>query len=264
MICTISNIRASVENTEILRGVSLTLRSGEVHAVMGPNGGGKSTLAAVLLGSPIYTVSGSIVLGKTEISGLSPEERAKAGFFLAFQSPVAIPGVTVMNVLRAAYQSRHSGIDHSKRIQNPILAKRAMVGKMPISEFTAMVTTYASTLHLDQGLLRRGIHDGFSGGERKKIEMLEALVLEPTVAVFDEIDTGLDVDALKVVAGGIETLRKKGTICVIITHYQRILRYVKPDRVHVLVSGTVVKSGPSSLAKTIEKNGYQAFQTNAE
>lgn len=268
---TISGVAASIEGKEILRGVSMRVRSGEVHAVMGPNGGGKSTLAYVLMGHPSYEVirnkqiKNGISIDKKLISDLPTEERAKAGLFLALQSPIAVPGVTVTNLLRTAYREIY-GTKESKAsgIKNPVLAKRWQAGNMDIIAFTKMLKGYAKELHIDEAFLSRGIHDGFSGGEKKKIEMLQALVLSPKFAVFDEIDTGLDVDALKVVAHGIELLAKNGTGVIIITHYQRLLKYVKPDVVHILVKGKIVKTGTASLAKEIEDNGYERYLKRGE
>lgn len=256
----ISRLRASIEDKEILHGVSLIIQSGEVHAVMGPNGSGKSTLASVLLGHPSYKASGKIMLDQKNIVDLPTEARAKAGLFLAFQSPITISGVTVMNLLRTAYQERFGKKEQVTSIQNPILARRMQVGGLAIGDFVSLVSEKAKKLNLDESLLRRGIHDGFSGGEKKKIEMLQALILEPKFAVFDEIDTGLDVDALKAVSTGIALLRKQGVGIIIVTHYQRILKYVKPDFVHVLVHGKIVKTGRASLAITIEEKGYGQYR----
>lgn len=259
----INHLVASIGSREILHGITLGVAPGEVHAIMGPNGSGKSTLASVLLGHPAYTVKlqeSSIKIQGKNILLLPPEKRAQAGLFLAFQSPIAIAGVTVFNLLRTAYQVRFHGKKSSvQKIQNPILARRASVGGMTIGEFTAMVSTYSKKINLDESLLRRPIHDGFSGGEKKKIEMLQALVLKPKFAIFDEIDTGLDVDALRAVSNGIEMLRNEGVGIIIITHYQRILKYVQPDYVHVLVSGKIVKTGTSTLAHQIEEFGYKAY-----
>lgn len=261
----IRNLHASIEKKIILRGVTLTVRAGEVHAVMGPNGGGKSTLAYALMGHPAYLVDHqktTITIDKKNISTIPTEERAKAGLFLALQSPIAIPGVTVMNLLRTAYQELHaSNVKVSDATQNPLLARRwhAPAGGMSILEFTKVLKDYANDLHIDEAFLSRGIHDGFSGGEKKKMEMLQALVLAPSFAIFDEIDTGLDVDALKTVAHGIATLAKNGTGVIIITHYQRILKYVKPDVVHILVNGKIVKTGKANLAKQIEDKGYERY-----
>ncbi len=256
MLLTISNLHASIANNPILRGVSLKVRSGEVHAVMGPNGSGKSTLAYALFAHPAYQARGKIFLDKKNISRLNTEERAKSGLFLALQSPIAVPGVTVSNLLRTAYEEVYGGT--KKQTQNPVF-NRKNIGSMTIGEFMSMVKRYAKELHIDESFLSRGIHDGFSGGEKKKIEMLQALTLSPKFAIFDEIDTGLDVDALKVVAMGVELLSKKGTGIIIITHYQRILKYVKPDVVHILVNGKIVKTGKADLAKKIEHHGYAKF-----
>lgn len=260
MILKINNLHASVEGKEILHGVSLTVKAGEVHAVMGPNGSGKSTLASVLLGHPAYTAKGRVLLGDKSMLKLPTEERAKAGLYLAFQSPVAISGVTVMNLLRSAYEARFEKKKMSSAVQNPVLARRMNVGSMSIGEFGDLVKSFAVRLDLKEELLRRSIHEGFSGGEKKKIEMLQALVLPTKFAIFDEIDTGLDVDALRSVSKGIEELTKKGVGILIITHYQRILHYVKPDVVHVLVNGKIVKTGKAELAKTIEDEGYGKYR----
>lgn len=263
---TISNLRASVESKEILHGISLVVRSGEVHAIMGPNGSGKSTLAAVLMGHPAYHVEhqtskrkSRIELDGENIVNMLTEERAKKGLFLAFQSPVAISGVTVMNLLRSAYEARFEKKKISSAVQNPVLARRMTVGGMSLGEFGDLVKSYAARLDLKEDLLRRSIHEGFSGGEKKKIEMLQALVLPTTFAIFDEIDTGLDVDALRSVSKGIEELVKKGVGVLIITHYQRILHHVKPDVVHVLVNGELADKGDASLARKIERYGYSTY-----
>lgn len=256
----ISHLRASVDGKEILHDISLIIRSGEVHAVMGPNGSGKSTLASALLGHPAYTVHGKAMLNGKNILRLPTEKRGQSGLFLAFQSPVAISGVSVVNLLREAYRVRFGKIAKKKQsVQNPAFFGGGHVGQMPVAAFTEKIRSVARSLGLNEDLLRRGIHDGFSGGEKKKIEMLEALMLSPSFAVFDEIDTGLDVDALRFVSRGITELTKAGAGVIIITHYQRILKYVKPDYVHVLVSGNIVKSGSARLAKTIETYGYSSY-----
>ena len=261
----IRNLYVSVEGKEILRGVSLRVAAGEVHAVMGPNGSGKSTLAYGLLGHPAYELTIKNVKYKIELNGKdiknsTTEERAKEGLFLALQSPIAIPGVTVVNLLRTAYQEKHDGKKdklHAK-IHNPALASK-FAGGIDFIAFQKQIKEYARQLHLDEHLLTRGIHDGFSGGEKKKIEMLQALVLAPKFAVFDEIDTGLDVDALKTVATAMKTLAKNGTGVIVITHYQRILKYLKPDVVHVLVNGRIAETGGPILAKKIEEEGNQKY-----
>ncbi len=254
-----------VEGKEILKGISFKVAPGQVHAVMGPNGSGKSTLAYALLGHPQYQISNikyQIKIGKKDISKLPTEERARAGLYLAIQSPISIPGVSVMQLLRTAYQQLHgspSKSDHKQTIQNPVLARRWEANGMGLSEFASLVKRYAHTLRLHESFLGRSIHDGFSGGEKKKVEMLQALVLAPKIAIFDEIDTGLDVDALRVVGKGIDVLRKQHTGVIIITHYNRILRYVTPDVVHVLVNGKIVKTGPAELAGKIEREGYAKY-----
>jgi len=220
----------------IISDISMHFEAGKTHVIMGPNGSGKSTLANVLMANPEYKMKGKIVLGKTDISKLNTSERAKKGIFLAFQSPVAISGVSVTNLLRASYQ--------------------ALFSKSPLVPFLETIKKHAAFLHIESSLLTRSINDGFSGGERKKIEVLQALVLQPQFAIFDEIDTGLDVDALKIVAAGIEKLRKNGTGCIIITHYQRLLMYLHPDTVTVIKKGTVTQTGDANLAKIIEGTGY--------
>src|SRR3972149_1833406 len=262
----IFNLRVSVMDKEILKGISLSVGSGEVHAVMGPNGSGKSTLAMALMGHPSYKVLSSknkIQINGKNIVDLPTEERAKKGLFLAFQAPTAIPGVSVVNLLRSAYQEIYSANGQSgqktDRLHNPLLSRRWQATGLTLTEFTQQLKQYARLLHLSKDFLSRGIHDGFSGGEKKKVEMLQALALRPKFAVFDEIDTGLDVDALKTVASGIGWLKKQGTGVIVITHYQRILRYVKPDFVHVLVAGKIVDTGGAALAKKIEEQGYQRY-----
>lgn len=182
------------------------------------------------------------------------------GLFLAFQSPIAIPGVTVSNLLRSAYQSIYGASGKKKdTVQNPVLARRWQAGGMNLSDFTKKLKGYAKLLRIEESFLNRGIHDGFSGGEKKKMEILQALMLAPKFAIFDEIDTGLDVDALKIVASGIDLLQKQGSGVIVITHYQRILRYIKPDTVHIFVDGRIVDEGDYRLAKKIEEKGYSAY-----
>lgn len=260
---TINNLYVSVENKEILKGISLEIHSGEVHAVMGPNGGGKSTLAYALMGHPNYQLDSSrleLHINKEDIKDLTPEVRAQKGLFLAFQSPMAIPGVTVTNLLRTAYQEIHKDTSVKTSIKNPVLQRRWQAKGMTLPEFTKKIKEYAAILHMDEKFFTRGIHDGFSGGEKKKLEILQGLVLRPKFAIFDEIDTGLDVDALKVVAQGIQILKEQGTGVIVITHYQRILQYLKPDYVHILVQGKIAESGKAELAKTIEEEGYKKYQ----
>jgi Fe-S cluster assembly ATP-binding protein len=266
----INNLTVSVENKEILHGLSLVVKPGEIHAVMGPNGSGKSTLAYALMGHPNYlkAVDGrrkaekAIVLNGNDISDLPTDGRAKAGLFLAMQSPIAIPGVSVINLLREGYQEINSAKTSpipKLNSENPVLARRFNVADLTIAEFMGQIKKLAKKLAINESLLTRGIHDGFSGGERKKIEMLEALILKPKYAIFDEIDTGLDVDALKTVAAGITLLQSQKTGIIVVTHYQRILKYLKPDFVHILVNGKIVDSGKSELAKEIENAGYKKY-----
>lgn len=258
---TLSFLHLSVDlpsGKHIISDVSMKFESGKTHVIMGPNGSGKSTIANVLMGNVEYGVKGTIMLGKKNITKLSPSDRAKLGVFLAFQTPVAIAGVSVTNILRAAYQEVHPAVAKkvSKNVHNPVLAARWASSTMTLPELLATIKQYATQLHIEPTLLTRSIHEGFSGGERKKIELLQALVLQPTFAVFDEIDTGLDVDALKIVANGIDLLQKNGTGCIIITHYQRLLTYLHPDVVTVIKNGKIVQTGDASLAKHIEGSGY--------
>lgn len=258
----IDNLYAGFEGKEILHGVSLMIRSGQVYAVMGPNGSGKSTLVSVVMGHPNYQIhqknggsKSKIQLNKQNIQELKPEQRAKLGVFLAFQSPIAVPGVSVMSLLRSAEEVRVGQGKNFPKINNPVFAKN----QIDWSEFTTRVLEAAKFLHLEESFLKRGINDGFSGGEKKKVELLQALLLRPKFALFDEIDTGLDVDALKVVAAGIKKLKDSGTGILIVTHYQRILRHIAPDVVHILVAGKLVKTGSLQLAYEIEKDGYSQY-----
>ena len=246
---TISNLHVSIEDKEILKGLSLSINSGEIHALMGPNGSGKSTLSYALMGHPFYQVQSSklkvqssIKIDKTNIVDLGPDARAKLGMFLAFQNPLTVAGVPVASFLRTAYQSIY-GKD----------------SKQSIADFNRMLIAKAEEMGLDRSFLRRSLNEGFSGGEKKKAEMLQAFILKPKFAIFDEIDTGLDVDALKTVAGGIRTLADQGTGVLIITHYQRILSHMKPDFVHIIKDGAIIKSGDSKLAEVIEKEGYKSI-----
>ena len=226
----ISHLSAKTkEGKEILHDISLSFRSSKVYAIMWPNGSGKSTLAHVLMGNPEYKIQGDIMFNHKNIEKLLTEERARMGIFLSYQSPVAIPGVSVMQLLRTAYHFENC---------------------MKLTQL------YAKKLHIDKTLLTRSIHDGFSGGEKKKIELLQALVLKPAFAIFDEIDTGLDVDALKVVAYGMNKLKKAGTGVIIITHYKRLLSYIPVDVVYVLSKGKLLKTGNRQLVTVIERKGY--------
>ena len=241
----VDNLHVSVEGKEILKGLSLEVKAGEVHAIMGPNGSGKSTLSFCVMGHPKYQITqGTIVYKGQDISQLSPNARAKAGIFLAFQYPTAIPGVTIANFLRTALRAVR-GAD------------------VPVREFRQVVKTQMKTLGIQDGFMNRYVNDGFSGGEKKRLEILQLAVLQPELCVLDETDSGLDIDALKVVAAGIDSLRSSQRGMLLITHYQRILNYIKPDHVQVMVDGSVVKSGGPELALELERDGYAAFKPSA-
>lgn len=238
----ISDLYVSVGDKPILKGLSLAMRAGEVHAIMGPNGSGKSTLANVLAGHPGYDVTaGSILFSGAQVNGLEPEERAHAGIFLAFQYPVEIPGVTNMEFLKAANDS--------------LLAARDLQQASAL-EFMKKVRSLAQSLDLDAEFLKRGVNEGFSGGERKRNEILQLLLLQPQLAVLDETDSGLDIDALRTVADGVNRFHTDTNAVLLITHYQRLLNHVVPDHVHVLVDGKIVESGDGALAHALEERGY--------
>ena len=238
----IKNLRAGVEGEEILKGLDLSIQPGEVHAIMGPNGSGKSTLAQVLAGRDSYEVTGGSVLynGK-DLLELAPEERVHEGFFLAFQYPVEIPGVNSSYFLRAAVNSLRT--HHGEEELNAV-------------DFLKLMREKIQLLELDESLLKRSVNEGFSGGEKKRAEILQMALLEPTMAVLDETDSGLDIDALKVVANGVNHLKREDNAQLIITHYQRLLDYIVPDFVHVLCNGRIVKSGDKELAFELEEKGY--------
>src|ERR671914_449963 len=245
----IRDLRVSVEDKEILRGVDLTVRQGEVHALMGPNGSGKSTLAGVVMGRPGYNVTGGAVRFKGEsVLGLTPDDRARRGLFLAFQYPVEVPGVSVVNFLRSAYNA----------VKNPTGDDEQKISALG---FRKLLKEKMGLVGVDDDMVRRYVNQGFSGGEKKKMEVLQLAVLEPQLAVLDETDSGLDIDALKAVAGGIEQLRGPDLGLLLITHYQRILDYVQPDHVHVLIGGRIVQSGGAELAKELEEKGYEGFRS---
>lgn len=238
----ITNLHAKIEDKTILRGIDLTVNPGEVHAIMGPNGSGKSTLASIIAGRSSYEVTeGSIALDGEDLLELDPEERAAAGVFLAFQYPVEIPGVSNTYFLRAALN-----------------AIRKTRGEKDLShtEFMAHIKSKLKTLELDNSLLSRGVNEGFSGGEKKRNEIFQMAVLEPKLAVLDETDSGLDIDALRIVADGVNALRSPERGFLVITHYQRLLNYIVPDFVHVLVGGRIVRSGGKELALELEEKGY--------
>ena len=238
----ITDLHVSIGETEIIHGLSLTVNAGEVHAIMGTNGSGKSTLTKAIAGHPDYTItSGDILLNGRSILADEPEDRARAGIFLAFQYPVEIPGVSNMYFLRTALN-----------------AQRKAHGQPEISgaDFLAMVKEKARLMDIDSGLLNRSINEGFSGGEKKRNEILQLAVLEPAMAILDETDSGLDIDALKTVADGVNALRGPARGFLLVTHYQRLLNHIQPDVVHVLLDGRIVKSGSKELALELEEKGY--------
>ena len=238
----IRNLHASVEGKEILRGINLTINDGEVHVLMGPNGSGKSTLSNVIVGNPKFDVTeGEIIFNGKNLLDLEPEERSHEGVFMSFQAPIEIPGVSMTNFMRAA-----------------INAKREYFGQEPLSasDFLKVLREKRKLVGLDAHFMSRGVNEGFSGGERKRNEIFQMAVLEPTFSILDETDSGLDVDALRIVAEGFNQLRKPETSALVITHYQRMLAYLKPDFVHVIVNGKVVKEGDASLGYEIEKRGF--------
>jgi Fe-S cluster assembly ATP-binding protein len=246
----IKNLRVAVDDQEILRGVDLEVRAGEVHAVMGPNGSGKSTLAYVLAGREGYEVSGGEVLYDGEdLLAMEPEERAAAGLFLAFQYPVEIPGVANTYFLRTAMNA---------------LRRARGQEEIDAAAFLKLVRDRARLVGVKSELLKRGVNFGFSGGEKKRNEILQMAVLEPRLAILDETDSGLDIDALRTVADGVNRLRSPDRAMVVITHYQRLLEYIVPDRVHVLLDGRIVRSGGKELALELEKSGYAAFGAPAQ
>ena len=238
----ISNLHASVQGNEILRGVNLKVNVGEVHAIMGPNGSGKSTLAQVLAGRETYQVTnGTVRYNGKDLLEMSPEDRACEGLFLAFQYPVEIPGVTNNYFLKAALNS---------------IRKYRGLEQLDAMEFLKLVKEKLKVIEVDQTLLNRPVNEGFSGGEKKRNEIFQMAVLEPKLAILDETDSGLDIDALRIVADGVNKLRSKDNATIVVTHYQRLLNYIVPDVVHVLVEGRIVKSGGKELALALEEKGY--------
>jgi Fe-S cluster assembly ATP-binding protein len=238
----IKDLRVNVGGKKILKGLDLSVKAGEVHAIMGPNGSGKSTLAYLLAGRPGYeVVGGTVVFDGKNLLELLPEDRAREGIFLAFQYPVELPGVNNANFLRAAYNAR---------------AKRRGELELDALAFMKFLKQKAALVKLDGDFLKRGVNEGFSGGEKKRNEILQMAVLEPRLAILDETDSGLDIDALRIVADGVNSLRAPGRSMIVITHYQRLLEYVEPDVVHVLSGGRIVRTGGKDLARELEKKGY--------
>lgn len=238
----IENLHAQVEGKDILKGINLEVKAGEIHAIMGPNGAGKSTLSSVIAGNETYDVtSGSIELEGEDISELAPEERAHSGVFLSFQYPVEIPGVTVTNFIKTA-------INESRKAKG--------LEEMPAKDMLKKIREKSELLEIDRKFLSRSLNEGFSGGEKKRNEIFQMAMLEPKLAILDETDSGLDIDALRIVANGVNKLKSKDNAVVVITHYQRLLEYIIPDYVHVLHDGRIVKTGDASLALELEEKGY--------
>ncbi|MGV7105988.1 Fe-S cluster assembly ATPase SufC [Flavobacterium sp. U410] len=238
----IKNLHASVEDKEILKGINLEVKAGEIHAIMGPNGAGKSTLSSIIAGNENYEVTeGEIILEGENIAELAPEERAHAGIFLSFQYPVEIPGVSVTNFIKTA-------INEGRKAKG--------LEEMPANEMLKKIREKSELLEMDKKFLSRSLNEGFSGGEKKRNEIFQMAMLEPKVAILDETDSGLDIDALRIVANGVNKLKSADNAVVVITHYQRLLDYIVPDFVHVLMDGKIVKSGTKELALELEERGY--------
>ena len=241
----INNLRVSIEDKEILKGVDLTVKQGEVHAIMGPNGTGKSTLAYTLMGHPSYIVTeGKVTFKNEDLLAMPTDERSRSGLFLAFQYPVSIPGVTMANFLRTAVNAR-------RKAENPDDKG------ISIPEFRKLLLEKMKLLKVDPAFAGRYLNEGFSGGEKKRAEVLQMAVLQPEIAILDETDSGLDIDALKVVSEGVNILKEQNVGVLLITHYQRMLNYIKPDFVHIMLGGVIVESGGAELALHLEEHGYE-------
>mgnify|MGYP003473893170 FL=1 len=246
----VKNLHASIAGKEILKGIDLTVKDGEIHAIMGPNGSGKSTLSAVLTGNPLYTVTeGEALFNGKDLLDMKPEDRAHEGLFLSFQYPVEIPGVSMTNFMKAA-----------------VNAKRKYEGKEPLkaADFLKLMREKRQLVELDSKLAHRSVNEGFSGGEKKRNEIFQMAVLEPKLSILDETDSGLDVDAMRIVADGVNKMHTPETSYIVITHYERLLDMIKPDVVHVLYNGRIVKTGGPELAREIEKNGYDQIKAEAD
>jgi Fe-S cluster assembly ATP-binding protein len=248
----VRDLHAGIEGREILQGVDLTVRQGEIHALMGPNGTGKSTLANVLMGHPSFEVTGGeILFDEVDLVGLAPDARARLGLFLAFQYPVAIPGLSVANFLRAAINARRRALDPDDK-------------GIAVPEFRKLLKEKMDLLQMPHEFAGRYLNDGFSGGEKKRAEILQLATLEPKIAVLDETDSGLDIDALRIVASGVNALAGESLGVLLITHYQRILNYIKPHHVHIMLGGRIVQSGGADLAEHLEEHGYDWVREKAE
>ncbi|MBI2889839.1 MAG: Fe-S cluster assembly ATPase SufC [Nitrospirae bacterium] len=261
----IRDLRVSVEGKEILKGVSLTIRKGEIHALMGPNGSGKSTLSMALMGHPLYSVTNGTALYKgLDVLGLPPDERARQGLFLAFQYPQTIPGLTVSSFLRMAVSARRGLLVRANGDARPDGPRRPGQDLLPVKEFLRELKEKMAALKLDSSFMSRHLNDGFSGGEKKRVEILQMALLNPEFAILDETDSGLDIDALKVVAEGVNRLTGPNMGVLLITHYQRLLDYIKPHVVHVLMDGRIVRTGGPELARELEAQGYEGFRPSAD
>jgi Fe-S cluster assembly ATP-binding protein len=250
---TIDNLNAEIAGKPILKGLTLTVNAGEVHAIMGPNGSGKTTLAYALMGHPAYLITGGEVAWKgRDMLALSPDKRSRLGMFLAFQYPTAIPGLSVASFIRSALNAKLQGIDKDPAID----PTDAVKGGVSMRDFRNRMREKMALLRMDEGFAARYVNDGFSGGEKKRLEMLQMAVLEPEMAILDETDSGLDIDALRIVAEGVNAMLNPNLGVLLITHYQRLLNYIQPDFVHVLAQGRIVKSGGKDLALRLEDEGY--------
>ena len=246
----IKNLHASIGDKEILKGINLEIKAGEVHAIMGPNGAGKSTLSAVIAGNENYEVTdGEVILDGEDLAELAPEERAHKGVFLSFQYPVEIPGVSVTNFMRSA-------INETRKAKGQ--------EEMPANEMLKLIREKSELLEIDRKFLSRSLNEGFSGGEKKRNEIFQMAMLEPKLAILDETDSGLDIDALRIVANGVNKLKSEKNAVLVITHYQRLLDYIVPDFVHVLYNGKIVKSGGAALALELEDKGYDWIKQEQE
>lgn len=246
----IKNLHATIAGKEILKGINLTINDGETHAIMGPNGSGKSTLSAVLVGNPLYEVTeGSVTFNGKDLLAMKPEDRAHEGLFLSFQYPVEIPGVSMTNFMRAAVNE-----------------KRKYLGESELSagDFLKLMREKRKLVQLDSKLANRSVNEGFSGGEKKRNEIFQMAVLEPKLSILDETDSGLDVDAMRIVADGVNSLKRDDTSCIVITHYERLLEYLKPNIVHILYNGRIVKTGGPELPKIIEDKGFDWIKAEVD